>query len=86
LKIVSHLELLTARASPSLREPDNVRTFVSSTPTRGEARRAMDREDAGGESEKLRSRRSLKTQPHLEKGVGGKQKSSEQGSLGSGPS
>jgi hypothetical protein len=30
LKIVFQLELLSARASPQLREPDNLRTFVSS--------------------------------------------------------
>ena len=32
LKIVFQLELLSARASPQLREPDNLRTFVSSPP------------------------------------------------------
>jgi hypothetical protein len=30
LKIVFQLKLLNARASPQLREPDNLRTFVSS--------------------------------------------------------
>jgi hypothetical protein len=30
LKIVFQLELLSARASPQLLEPDNLRTFVSS--------------------------------------------------------
>jgi hypothetical protein len=30
LKIVFYLELLSAQASPQLREPDNLRTFVSS--------------------------------------------------------
>jgi len=34
LKIVFQLELLSGRASSSLREPDNLRTFVSS-PRRG---------------------------------------------------
>jgi hypothetical protein len=30
LKVVFHLELLSAQASPQLREPDKLRTFVSS--------------------------------------------------------
>ena len=66
MKIVFQLKLLNARASPQLREPDNLRTFVSSPLLRSELTMAGIGYELGFEDPSYFSRfirRELKTSP-----------------------